>query len=170
MAREVDRRPLNTTRLSVYASSINYRDGMMDRSDDKSDSHDRYGNEGEKELRGANWRRGFIEGVTNYSLFPVPEPGTIEFRARERNRATVSRSRGDFSPFFFPFSLSLFLPLPLIHPRRTAYKRTPPSVQVYVGPRCTLSGMKREKIREEKRGNKIKRSVQRNFLMLLRPL
>lgn len=103
MAREVDRRPLNTTRLSVYASSINYRDGMMDRSDDKSDSHDRYGNEGEKELRGANWRRGFIEGVTNYSLFPVPEPGTIEFRARERNRATVSRSRGDFSPFFFPF-------------------------------------------------------------------
>lgn len=66
-----------------------------------------------RELRGANWRRGFIEGVTNYSLFPVPEPGTIEFRARERNRATVSRSRGDFSPFFFPFfSLPLSPSLP----------------------------------------------------------
>lgn len=120
-----------------------------------------------RERIGAN--RGRFGGDTNYSLrFPF-RAGTIEFCARERNRATVSHSPGDFSPFFsFSFFSLLFLHT---HSPRTAYKRTSPSVQVYVGPRCTLSGMKREnkRKREEKRGNKIKRFVQRNFLMLLRP-
>lgn len=96
---------------------------------------------------GANGGR--FEGGTNYSLrFPF-RAGTIEFCARERNRATVSHSLWGFLPFFFSFFLFFFsLFLHTHSPRRTAYKRTPPSVQVYVGPRCTLSGVKRENKRK----------------------
>lgn len=100
----------------------------------------------------------------------------FRFEREQSNFARVSETAQLFrillgiSPLFslFPFFSPLFLHT---HSPRTAYKRTSPSVQVYVGPRCTLSGMKREnkRKREEKRGNKIKRFVQRNFLMLLRP-
>ena len=55
---------------------------------------------------GANGGR--FEGGTNYSLrFPF-RAGTIEFCARERNRATVSHSLWGFLPFFFSFFLFFF--------------------------------------------------------------
>ena len=107
-----------------------------------------FGNENEREGESARIEEDSKAAQIILSVF--------RFEREQSNFARVSETAqlfrilsGDFSPFFSLFSFFFFsLFLHTHSPRRTAYKRTPPSVQVYVGPRCTLSGVKRENKRK----------------------